>query len=72
LFAHLHVGLGGECEASDKEISLLLGKPAGTLKVERHRLKQRFQECLRAEVMETVADPSHVDEEIRRLIEALA
>jgi RNA polymerase sigma-70 factor (ECF subfamily) len=72
LFAHLHVSLGGESDASDKELSLLLGKSAGALKVERHRLKQRFQECLRAEVIETVAEPGDVDAEIRRLIEALA
>jgi RNA polymerase sigma-70 factor (ECF subfamily) len=73
LFAHLHGGLaGGAAEHSDKELSLLLGKSAGAIKVERHRLKQRFQECLRAEVIETVASPSEVDDELKRLIEALA
>jgi RNA polymerase sigma-70 factor (ECF subfamily) len=73
LFTHLHVGLaGGASTVSDAQLSLLLGRSVGALKVERHRLKQRFQECLRAEVSETVAEPADVDAEIRRLIDALA
>jgi RNA polymerase sigma factor (sigma-70 family) len=73
LFTHLHGGLGGGggSEHNDKELSILLGKSVGAIKVERHRLKRRFQECLRAEVLETVASPSDVDEELKRLIEAL-
>lgn len=73
LFAHLHVGLSGQVsEASDKQLSALLGKSVGALKVERHRLKQRFHDCLREEVAETVATPADVEAELRRLIDALS
>lgn len=73
LFAHLHVGLSGQTsEANDKQLSGVLGKSVGAIKVERHRLKQRFHECLREEVAETVAGPEDVEAELRRLIDALS
>ena len=36
-----------------------------------HRLRKRYRELLRAEVAQTVADPSEVDEEIRSLLATL-
>jgi len=73
LFARLKLGFLGEAgEASDKELSALLGKSISAIKVERHRFKLRFNECLRAEVAETLACPDEVDDELRRLIDALS
>ena len=48
-----------------------LGKKAGAVKVAAHRLRKRYGDLLRAEVAETVADPSEVDAELRTLIEAV-
>ena len=36
-----------------------------------HRLRKRYRVLLRDEILQTVADPSEVDEEIRRLFETL-
>ena len=36
-----------------------------------HRLRKRYRELLRREVAQTVEDPGEVDDEIRRLFEAL-
>ena len=73
LFVHLHPGLGDSAEGlPDKDLAPLLGKSVGAIKVERHRLRRRFHECVRAEVAQTVADEGDVEEELRRLIDALA
>lgn len=73
VFAHLHVELAGAPnEAKDEDIARLLGRRIKSLRVERHRLKQRFSECLRAEVRDTVADEADIDDEIRRMIDVLA
>lgn len=73
IFEHLHRSITeGACEMDDRELSLVLAKSVAAIKVERHRLKQRFQESLREEIAETVAGPEDVEEELRRLIDALA
>jgi RNA polymerase sigma-70 factor (ECF subfamily) len=75
VFAHLHVGVSGQtCETNDKTLALLLGKSVVAIKVERHRLKADFKECIRAEVQDTLTDPDAdaVEDEIRRLIDALS
>ena len=43
----------------------------GALKVTVHRMRRRFGELLRSIIMETVADPFDVDEEIRHLLRVL-
>ncbi len=43
----------------------------GAVKVAVHRLRQRYRELLRAEIEETVSDPSDVDVEMRHLVAAL-
>jgi RNA polymerase sigma-70 factor (ECF subfamily) len=48
-----------------------LGMTEGALKVAVHRLRQRYRELLRAEIAETVSDPSDVDAEMRHLVEVL-
>jgi len=48
-----------------------LGMKEGALHVALHRMRQRFGECLREEIAQTVAHPSEVDEELRRLLSLL-
>ena len=43
----------------------------GAVKVAVHRLRRRYRELLRAEIAETVADPSDIDDEMRYLVAAL-
>jgi RNA polymerase sigma-70 factor (ECF subfamily) len=43
----------------------------GAVKVVIHRLRKRFRDAVRAEIAQTLRDPSLVDEELRHLIEAL-
>ena len=62
---------GGREEASYANVAAELGMSAGAVKVAAHRLRQRYRELLRAEVAQTVAAPEEVDDEIRRLFEAL-
>jgi RNA polymerase sigma-70 factor (ECF subfamily) len=73
LFVHLQVGLSGATrDMNDRELSRVLGKSEGSIKVERHRLRKRFLECLKVEVAETVSDLSEIEAELRRLLEALS
>lgn len=73
VFRCLYETLGGaRVGASDAELSAALGKSAGAVKVERHRMKRLFHDCLRAEVAKTVSGPAGVDDELRRLIDALS
>jgi RNA polymerase sigma-70 factor (ECF subfamily) len=44
-----------------------LGQSEGATRVAVHRLRQRYRHLLRAEIAQTVAHPSEVDAEIRRL-----
>jgi RNA polymerase sigma factor (sigma-70 family) len=73
LFDALYAGLSGSArEENDAELARLLGKSVGAIRVERHRLRARFQECLKCEVAETVASASEIDDELRRLFAALS
>lgn len=73
LFDALYAGLAGSAsEANDGELSLLLGKSVSAVRVERHRLRARFQECLKLQVAETVASAEEIDDELRRLFAALS
>jgi RNA polymerase sigma factor (sigma-70 family) len=48
-----------------------LGTSEGAIKVAVHRLRQRYRELLRAEITDTVASASEVEDEIRNLFAAL-
>jgi len=48
-----------------------LGMSDGAFKVAVHRMRKRYREALRAEIVETVADPTEVDSEIRYLVTIL-
>lgn len=59
--AKSYLQIAGELRASE-----------GAVKVAAHRMRERFRECLRNEVAETVGSAADVDAEIKALFEALA
>lgn len=73
LFEQLKSTLTGEDAAGGYGgIGARLGMSEGAVKVAVHRLRQRYQETLRAEIAETVAGPGEVEEELRHLFGALS
>ena len=50
------------------DLAVLLGLTENAVKMAVHRLRQRYGELLRAEILQTVASPQEADEEIRHLI----
>jgi RNA polymerase sigma-70 factor (ECF subfamily) len=70
LFRALKGSLTGD-EPARSETTARLGMTEGAVKVAVHRLRQRYRELLRAEIAETVTDPSDVDDEMRHLVAAL-
>ena len=63
---------GGRGEVSYAEIARRVGSTEGAIKVAVHRLRQRFRECLRAEVAQTVLNPGEVEDEMRHLLAAVS
>ena len=63
--------LGDEETASYARIGESLGMAEGAARAAAHRLRRRYRELLRAEIAETVGDPSEVDAEIGRLFDSL-
>ena len=53
------------------EIAARLDTTEGAVKVAVHRLRQRYRELIRAEIAETVASKSEVEDELRNLFAAL-
>jgi len=49
-----------------------LGLNEGAVRVAVHRLRQRFREIFREELVHTLADPEDLAEEMRYLLAALA
>jgi len=70
LFGALRASLTGD-EPSRCETAGRLGMTEGAVKVAVHRLRKRYRELLRAEIAETVADPSDIENEMRHLVAAL-
>ena len=56
---------------SHAETAGQLGMSEGAVRVMAHRLRRRYRELLRDEIMQTVADAELVDEEIRYLLNCL-
>lgn len=48
-----------------------LGMSEGAARVSVHRLRQQYRERLRSEILQTLADPATVDDELRHLLAAL-
>ncbi len=68
IFNHLKIFLSGDrAPLSMAEAGALLGMNEGAVKVAVHRLRQRYRECLREAIAQTVMTPAEVDEEIRQL-----
>jgi RNA polymerase sigma factor (sigma-70 family) len=57
-----------EPQAPYREVAETLGVSEGAVATAVHRLRQRYGTCLRAEIAETVADPTEVDDELRHLL----
>lgn len=66
---HLH---GDENRLPYVELAARFGLSEEAIKSAAHRMRRRYRELLRAEVAETLADPSDVDDELRSLMEAVA
>jgi DNA-directed RNA polymerase specialized sigma24 family protein len=68
LFDQLKVFLSGDrAPISHAQAGVVLGMNEGAVKVAVHRLRQRYRECLREQIAQTVSTPAEVDEEIRQL-----
>ncbi len=71
-FDQLQVFLAGKSdEAILSHVARQLGMTEVAAKVAVHRMRQRFGELLRAEIRQTVDDPTDVDAEIQDLFDAL-
>lgn len=73
LFARLHPFLGGDVPgASYATVGAELGLSESAVKVAVHRLRQRYRELLRRQILQTVTSPAEVDDEVRHLFASLA
>jgi len=70
-FEALRPCLGGRGEAPYRVLANRLGLSETAVKVQVHRMRSRFRHALRAEIADTLGDPAEVDDEIRRLLQAL-
>jgi RNA polymerase sigma factor (sigma-70 family) len=59
---------GKDASVSYAQIGKRLGMTEGAVGTAMHRLRQRYRECLRAQVAQTVAEPGEVDEELHYLL----
>lgn len=71
-FEALRPWLMGEAAVSHAESAARLGMSEGAVKVAVHRMRQRFRELLKAEIAQTLGDPTELDDELRYLCAALA
>jgi RNA polymerase sigma-70 factor (ECF subfamily) len=72
LFDHLKVCLLGVGDSvSYRQMAAELGMTEGAVKVAVHRLRRRYRELLRHEIVQTVATADEADEEIQNLFAAL-
>lgn len=56
-----------DTDTTYSEIAQKLGMSEGAIKVTIHRARKRFKELLHNEIMQTVANPNEIDDEIRYL-----
>jgi RNA polymerase sigma-70 factor (ECF subfamily) len=67
-FARLKPFLAVETDAGDyRQVAAELGLKTGTVAVAVHRLRQRYQEIIRAAVRQTLLDPEELEAELRHL-----
>jgi RNA polymerase sigma factor (sigma-70 family) len=71
-FERLQEFLSRDAEANEyAAIGREFGVSAGAIGVAVHRLRQRYREMVRREVMQTLSDPTLADDEVRDLLAAL-
>jgi RNA polymerase sigma factor (sigma-70 family) len=63
---------GNRSEIPYAELALRLGMNEPAVRVAVHRMRKRYREILRDEILRTVDEPDEVDEELRHLRRALA
>ncbi len=63
--------MGSSIPVPQSETARQLALTEGALKVAIHRLRKRFRDAVRADIAQTLRDPSVVDEEVQHLIAAL-
>jgi RNA polymerase sigma factor (sigma-70 family) len=72
-FDTLSPWLLGDVESlSQAEAARRLGLTEGAAKVAIHRLRKRFRELVKAEIAQTIDDPTQVQDELRHLLEVLS
>jgi RNA polymerase sigma factor (sigma-70 family) len=72
LFARLRPFLRAGQQRGDYEaVAAELGVAKGTLTVAVHRLQQRYRALVRSEIMQTLANPADLDDELRHLFSLL-
>jgi DNA-directed RNA polymerase specialized sigma24 family protein len=64
--------LGDVPTISQAEVARMLGLSDGAVKVAIHRMRKRFRELVRSEIVQTVNDASQAREELRYLVEVLS
>ena len=73
LFEEIKMFLTGEKHGTSyAQLAAKLGMSEGALKMATSRMRQRYGELLRAEIVNTVASPDEVDGELRALFGALS
>ena len=74
LFEELRLFLAGDSAMSTSyaEMGQRLGMSEGALRINAHRLRQRYRELLRLEIGNTVSSPDAIDDEIRCLFRAIS
>ena len=55
-------------QAPYREAGETLGMSEGAVASAVHRLRQRYGQCLRAEIIEKVVDPADVNDELRHML----
>jgi len=63
--------LAGNTTGDSAKVADELGMTEGAVRVAAHRLRQRFRELLRHQILQTVASPEDVEQEIQDLFSAL-
>jgi RNA polymerase sigma factor (sigma-70 family) len=73
LFSYLKSSLNGSRESQPyAELAAQLGMEEGAVKVAVHRLRKRYRQLLRAEIVQTLSATEDVDEELRHLFAVLS
>lgn len=71
-FDQLRPWLLGDADYGDQtDAAAALGLSAAAMKVAVHRMRQRFRQCVKAEIAGTLNDESAVEDEMRSLLAAL-